>query len=182
MDLANQTYYFEIAQGEWEGPFTFRVKDYPRLFKDRIGLVNGLLAITLDLIHRLVGSTKLVARNRPFPTEGEAGVSRTVVRVSLLGLTLYVLQGDYLLQSNGSDVRIWIHERFGPVPFLFWNFKHVSAAIGGSGLRATYWMPMLGTHWLGDYEVAADRNHVMATYQSSWGVVTETVQRRTITT
>jgi len=174
---ANRIYYFTIAQGRWEGTFHFAILDWLAFWRDPIGLKYRLFALLLHLAHRLFGATHIVSVIRPFPGEGVNGISRSRAWVTKGALTLYALSGDYVLDPDGVNVHIWIRERFGPVPFLFRELKHVSAAITHGGRRSRYHMTLLGARWTGDYEVAPDREHVAAVYRSPWGEAREVIAK-----
>jgi hypothetical protein len=174
---ANEVYYFDVAQGQWLGSFTFTIIDYRSFWNYHGSVTNKALALTLHLVTSVAGSSTIISEILSYPDEGGAGVNRSKVWVKKFGLCVYRMEGEYILDPDGTHVRAHLHEQFGPVPFLFQSSKDAIATITGGGLRSTYHMPLLGASWVGNYEVSADRNRVTAVYECSWGRAREDVTR-----
>lgn len=177
MEPANEVYYFEIAQGAWTGDFSFEITNFRAFFRDRLALKNRVLALVLHAAQKLGGASTIVSRIRGERQEGPAGTMHSRVWVRKAGLTLYTMQGRYVLDPDGRDVRVHLKERFGPIPFLFRNEKDATAEISDGGMRSTYHMPLLGAAWVGNYTVSSDRDHLQAVYESGWGRAVETIHR-----
>jgi hypothetical protein len=169
----NQTYYFAIGQGVWRGHFSFRLTDRKALKRDRIGLKHRLLARGMSLVQGLLGDSRLDSEIVASPEEGDFGVARNVVRISRFRITLYLLKEQYTLDRDGTSVVVNARERFGPIPFLFRNRKEHPAEIHAGGLSSTYYMPLLGTAWTADYEVAPGEHEIAGVLRCPWAECTE---------
>ncbi|MFD3946603.1 hypothetical protein [Streptomyces sp. NPDC058579] len=169
----NRVYYFDIGTGTWHGIATFRVTSWRRLMRSRIGLTNKLLATAMHVVERLTGAPRQESTIVAKPNEGEFGQADNVVRISKFGMTLYLLEEQYVLHSNGTGVTVNGDERLGPVPGLLTRTFTYSAEIRDEGMAATYLMPLLGTPWTADYQVAPDRQSLFAELVCDWGRATE---------
>jgi hypothetical protein len=174
---ANHDYYFETGVGYWTGTFDFRVTDWRGFVTDSLGVVNRLLVLAMVVTIRLFGVARITSLLEGFPEEAPAGVVTNEVRLTTFGLTLYLLRERYCLHPDGRGVTVVSRERFGPVPFLFRSRKAHPAEVHDGGARATYYMPLLGTDWVGRYEVRADRNHIESVLTCPWGEATEVIDR-----
>lgn len=173
----NHVYYFDIGTGTWRGKATFRVTDWRRLMSSRIGFTNKLLATAMHVIELLTGAPQQDSKITAKPDEGEFGEADNVLRISKFGVTLYLLEEQYVLASNGTGVNIRARERLGPVPGLFTRSFTYTAEISDEGRAATYHMPLLATPWIGKYRVAADRQSIFAELLCDWGRATEDTRR-----
>jgi len=130
------------------------------------------------VIQKVLGSLTILSTLRAFPAWGQAGVATNVVRIRKLGLTLYLLQEQYELHPNGSDLLVHSKERIGPIPFLFRSTKRHPARIDAQGWHATYLdMPLLGTLWTGHYQVLEDEDHIDAKLTCRWASTSEVIAR-----
>ncbi|QES51889.1 hypothetical protein DEJ50_32625 [Streptomyces venezuelae] len=173
----NHVYYFDIGAGIWQGKATFRVTSWRRLMRSRIGFTNKLLVTTMHIIERLTGAPRQDSTIVAKPNVGEFGRADNVLRISKFGLTVYLLDEQYVLESNGTGVTVHGKERLGPVPGLLTRTFTYSAEIRDEGMAATYRMPLLGALWIADYQVAADRQSVFAELVCDWGKATEETHR-----
>jgi glycine/D-amino acid oxidase-like deaminating enzyme len=177
--LNNQIYYFEIAQGTWQGQFEFSITDFHEFRRGVLSLANRVLALANHVINKVFGSSVITSSIHAFPQEGAAGISRSRVWVRKYGIVVYRMKGEYILDPDGTRVKVRIWEQFGPIPFLLRNTKKVVAEIGEAGMSSIYHMPLLGGTWVGRYTVSPDRNHLVAIYESAWGRAKETISRIT---
>lgn len=173
----NYIYYFEIGLGNWIGSFHFKVINWKDFWSDRIGLKNRFLVISMIFVMKLFGSAKITSRLEGFRDEGVSGIVTNDVRITKLGLTLYLLREKYILQPDCHQVLVQSKERFGPIPFLFNVSKEHPAEILDAGMRSIYNMPLLGTDWIGRYVVREDRNHIDAALTCSWAEAKEVINR-----
>ncbi|MCX5388763.1 hypothetical protein [Streptomyces sp. NBC_00094] len=173
----NHVYYFDIGTGIWQGKATFRVTSWRRLMRSRIGLTNKLLVTAMHIIERLTGAPRQDSTIVANPNEGEFGRADNVVRISKFGVTLYLLEEQYVLHSDGIGVTVNGDERLGPVPGLLTRTFTYSAEIRDEGMAATYSMPLLGAHWTADYQVTPDRQSIFAELVCDWGTATEETHR-----
>ncbi|MEU9086575.1 hypothetical protein [Streptomyces sp. NPDC048357] len=173
----NHVYYFDIGTGTWHGKATFRVTSWRRLMRSRIGLMNKLLVTAMHVVELLTGAPRQESTIVAKPNEGEFGVADNVVRISKFGMTLYLLEEQYVLDGNGTGVVVNGNERLGPVPGLLTRTFTYSAEIRDEGMAATYSMPLLGALWTADYQVAADRQSLFAELLCDWGRATEETLR-----
>lgn len=176
-DAPNHVYYFDIGTGTWQGKATFRVTSWRRFLRSRIGFTNKLLVTSMHVVELLTGAPRQDSKIVAKPDEGEFGQADNVVRISKFGVTLYLLEEQYVLASNGTGVTVNGHERLGPVPGLLTRTFTYSAEIRDEGMAATYRMPLLGTDWIADYQVAADRQSLFAELLCDWGRATEETRR-----
>lgn len=173
----NHVYYFDIGTGAWQGTATFRVTSWRRLMRSRIGWTNKLLATAMHTIELLTGAPRQESTIVAKPHEGEFGQADNVVKISKFGVTLYLLEEQYVLDSNGTGVTVNGKERLGPVPGLLTRTFTYTAEIRDEGMAATYHMPLLATLWTADYQVAADRQSLFAELVCEWGRATEETRR-----
>ncbi len=171
-----QIYYFTIGAGRWGGSFTFRITSWRSFFDAPLGLRNHLLLIGLWLTQRL-GKARITSNMQARPEDGVAGVAGNVVRISKLGVTLYLVTETYTIAADGSDVSVQAHERFGPLPFLFNNDKRYTAVIHAGGMSSTYDMPLLGEKWTANYVVAAGRTHIDGHLTCPYGECEEVIHK-----
>ncbi|MFF0748013.1 hypothetical protein [Streptomyces sp. NPDC004267] len=173
----NHVYYFDIGTGIWHGKATFRVTSWHRLRQSRIGLRNKLFATAMHTVELLTGAPRQSSTIVAKPDEGEFGVAHNVVRISKFGVTLYLLKEEYVLESDGTGVTVNGNEQLGPLPGLFARKFTYSAVIRDEGTAATYHMPLLGTPWVANYQVSADRQSLFAELVCDWGRATEETHR-----
>lgn len=173
----NHVYYFDIGTGTWHGKATFRVASWRRLMHSRIGLTNKLLATAMHTIELLTGAPRQESTIVAKPNEGEFGQADNVVKISKFGVTLYLLEEQYVLDSNGTGVTVHGKERLGPVPGLLTRTFIYTAEVRDEGMAATYHMPLLATPWIGNYQVSADRQSIFAELVCDWGRATEETRR-----
>ncbi|MFF8381871.1 hypothetical protein ACF07V_37925 [Streptomyces sp. NPDC015661] len=169
--------YFDIGTGTWQGTAAFRVTSWRRLMRSRIGWTNKLLVTAMHTIELLTGAPRQDSNIVAKPDEGEFGRADNVVRISKFGVTLYLLEEQYVLASNGTGVTVNGHERLGPVPGLRTRTFTHSAEVRDEGMAATYRMPLLGTPWTGNHQVAPDRRSIFAELPCDWGRATEDTRR-----
>ena len=112
-----------------------------------------------------------------FPEQGPYGVATNDVRISLCGVTLYWLLEQYALDADGASVFVRSYERFGPVSSLFNVEKRHPAKVTNEGRNATYWIPLLGADWVGEYVVGTDGNHLESVLTCPWARATESIER-----
>jgi hypothetical protein len=173
----SQIYYFRTGKGRWRGAFSFRITDRAALRAAPLTLKERALAWGMELAHRLTGDSRIDSDVWADPSAGVAGVAGNTVRISRLGLTLYLLKESYTLDENGSDVAVHAHERFGPIPFLFRVEKRHPAVIHADGMSSTYYIPLLGADWVASYQVHDDRTHIDGTLTCAWALATETIHK-----
>ena len=105
------------------------------------------------------------------------GVAANDVRITLFGITLYLLSEQYALGVDGESVHVRSYERFGPISFLFNVEKQHPARITQQGSHATYDIPLLGDRWVGEYTVREDRDHIESALTCCWARATEAINR-----
>ncbi|MFD7977414.1 hypothetical protein [Streptomyces sp. NPDC059071] len=173
----NHVYYFDIGTGTWQGKATFRITSWRRLLRSRIGVTHKLLAIAMHVVELLVGPARQHSVIVAKPDEGEFGQADNVLTISKFGVTLYLLDEQYVLESNGTGVTVRAKERLGPVPGLLTRRFTYSAEISDGGMAATYRMPLLGALWIANYRVSPDRQSLFAELLCDWGRATEETGR-----
>lgn len=174
---ASSVYYFEIGRGDWTGTFSFKVTSWRAFWNDSISLVNRFLALSMAFTTVLLGKGYIVSRLEAYPERGDAGVATNDVRITKLGLTIYRLQEEYVLNPDGRQVEVRSRERFGPIPFLFNVRKQHPAEILDAGMRAIYYIPLLGSDWVANYTVRSDRDHIDSVMTCPWGEAQEVIDR-----
>jgi len=177
MAADNHIYYFEIGSGKWGGSFSLLVKNWKAFWSDRIGLGNRFLVIAMVFFQKLAGKSAINSDMQPHPSEGSFGVATNIVRIHKGILTLYLLHEKYVLDPDGSHVKVISRDHFGPFSFLFRDSMEYPATIHAGGMSSTYYMPLLGTSWVCNYQVQPDRNHVDAVLQCAWAEAHEIIQR-----
>jgi hypothetical protein len=174
---ANHQYYFATGVGEWRGRFTFALTDWDAFWSDRLGLLNRVLALVMTLVTTLFGDAEITSVLEGHPASGPAGVVTNEVRITKWGLTLYLLRERYVLHPDGRGVTVDSRERFGPIPHLFTVEKAHPAEVTEGGTRSTYYMPLLGTDWVGDYQVTRGGDRIESVLTCAWGRGTEVIDR-----
>ncbi|MFB7512647.1 hypothetical protein [Streptomyces sp. NPDC056144] len=169
----NHVYYFDIGTGVWRGTASFRVTDWRLFLRSRIGLKNKLLAASMHAVERLTGMPRQESTIVAKPEVGEFGRADNVVRISKFGVTLYLLEEQYVLHRDGIGVTINGKEQLGPVPRLLTRTFTYTAQIRDEGMAATYQMPLLGADWTADYQVTPDRRSLSAVLVCAWGRAAE---------
>ena len=174
---ANHRYYFDTGVGDWTGTFTFAITDRQAFRSDPIGLVNRFLVIMMASVIGIVGWARITSHLEGAEADGPAGVVTNEVRISLWGITLYLLLEEYVMHPDGRGVTVVSKERFGPVPKVFTRRKAHPAEVVDEGRRAIYYMPLLGTDWVGRYGVSADGNRIESVLTCDWGRGIEVIER-----
>jgi hypothetical protein len=174
---ANHRYYFDTGVGYWTGTFSFDVTDWRAFLAASIGPVNRGLVLAMTLVTTLFGDARITSLLEGYPDEEPAGVVTNEVRITTCGLTLYLLRERYVMHPDGRGVTVDSTERFGPVPFLFTVEKAHPAEVVDGGARAIYYMPLLGTDWVGRYDVQAGGDRIESVLTCEWGRGTEVIDR-----
>lgn len=174
--LASHRYYFATGGGRWVGMFDFQLTDWRAFVKDRIGIMNRLLVCLMVALTTLFGGARITSVLAGDPEREPAGIATNEVRITKWGITLYLLQERYLLHPDGRRVTVDSRERFGPIPHLFRSSKAHPAEILDGGTRAVYYMPLLGTEWIGRYEVLLDGDRIDATLTCEWAEASELIE------
>jgi hypothetical protein len=174
----SQRYYFEIGAGDWQGSFSFRITDRNRYRRAELSRTERFLVLGMELTHRLTGRSRIDSVVWARPEQGDEGVAGNTVRISRFGVTLYLLKETYTLSTNGADVAVHAHERFGPIPFLFKVEKRHPAIIHQDGMSSTYYIPLLGADWTANYTVHDDRQRIDGLLTCPWGEAIEAIARR----
>jgi hypothetical protein len=174
---ANHRYYFDTGVGYWSGVFTFRITNWQAFRKDRIGPVNRFLVLSMALTMWVFDRARITSVLKGDPDKEPAGVVTNEVRITLFGITLYLLIERYLMHPDGRGVTVDSRERFGPVPCLFTVDKVHPAEVVDGGKRAIYYMPLLGTDWVGKYRVTDDGDRIESVLSCDWAQGTEVIER-----
>jgi len=175
--LASHVYYFDVGAGVWRGAFTFQVTSWRRLIRGRIGLKHQLLGVAMHVAQRVGGASRLESTIVPRPDEGAFGVAENAVKISKLGVPLYLLWERYVLAGDGVQVTVEATERFGPLPRILTRSFVYPAEIRDGGMASTYYMPLLGSEWTATYQVASDRRSLAGELVSDWAIASERAQR-----
>jgi hypothetical protein len=173
----SHVYYFVTGAGVWRGTFAFRVTSWRELRGRRIGLVNGSLVRAMHLTQRLIGKSRLDSIITAKPDEGAFGVAENVVKLSKLGLTLYLLRERYVLNRDGTRVTVEAVERFGPLPGVLTRSFTYPAEIRDGGEASTYHMPLLGDHWTATYHVGDGGRQLVGSLVCTWAAAAEDAWR-----
>ena len=177
MRPASHIYYYDVGDGVWQGTFGLHVTSWSGLARSGVGPLNMLLVVAMWVVQAVTGRSRLDSTVIPRPDVGELGVAENTVRLSKLGLTLYLLRERYVLHPDGLGVTVQAFERFGPVPGLFERRFVYPAEIRADGLASTYHMPLLGCPWTARYRVGADRLGLAGELVCSWARATEVARR-----
>jgi uncharacterized protein DUF5995 len=176
--FANRNYYLHFGLGNWSGRFAFEVTDWHGFWESKISLVDRFLAVGMAGIMKVVRNATITSSLYGFADHGEAGVVLNDVRISFVGIALYRLHEEYVLHANGKDITVNARERFGPLPFLFNRQKRYSAIADDQGRHTVYYMPLLGSDWVGDYKVTEATGEVTSSLRCPWANGTENIRRR----
>ena len=79
--------------------------------------------------------------------------------------------------ADGAGVFVQSNQRFGPLPFLFNSKMRYSPEVDEGGSHTVYYLPLLGTNWIGDYRASQDRRALNSILTCSWGHAEEHVHR-----
>jgi hypothetical protein len=63
------------------------------------------------------------------------------------------------------------------LPFLFNRQKEHPAEVREGGLHATYFIPLLGADWTGEYQVSNAGNHIESLLTCAWAEARESIDR-----
>lgn len=173
----NHRYYFDTGIGYWVGAFDFELTDWQMFWQDRIGVVNRILVLSMVFLTTVLGGARITSVLVGFPNEKPIGVVANEVRITKWGVTIYLLRERYILHPDGRGVTVDAKERFGPLPFLLSSRKIHPAEIVDGGKHAIYYMPLLGTHWIGRYLIESGGNRIDATLSCPWATATEIIER-----
>lgn len=176
-DRANHRYYFATGVGYWTGTFTFTITNWRAFRQDQIGLINRALVLLMEFTLRWVDEARITSSLEGFPDEEPAGVVTNEVRITVWRITLYLLRERYVMHPDGYGVTVDSRERFGPIPFLFTTEKAHPAEVVDDGQRAIYYMPLLGTDWIGRYQVSDSGDRIESVLSCEWAEATEVIER-----
>ena len=175
----NRNYYFHIGAGDWSGDFTFHLTSLGAFWRDRLSFKNRFLVAGLTLMMALLRRARIDSAMRAFADQGPSGVAFNLVRISAFGVTLYSLRETYTMLSDGTGVFVQSNQRFGPIPFLFNSRMRYSAKVDEGGTHTVYYIPLLGTNWIGDYRVSPDERELNSVLTCSWGQAEEHIRKVT---
>jgi hypothetical protein len=175
--MNNRVYYFDIAEGRWQGEFSFRIERWKEFISAPISLVDRTLALLLHVNGLIPGKTGMEGEILGAPDEGESGVARVEVSVTRFGFEIFRLSGHYALERDGEGVDIAVMERYGPPLLPVRGPLRRDATIDRGGYRATYRIETLGASWEGVYDLNPDRDRLDAEYRSGWGTIGERMDR-----
>ena len=176
---SSQVYYFEVAPGSWTGTFTFQVTIWRNLWSSSMSLKNKLLASAMGIFQRIFGKSSISSELTPYPDRGVLGLAFNRIRIQKSWVTLWRSDEQYTLQPDGHRVTVDAQVNFGPVSFLFREHDVYPATVIDGGMRNLYRIKLLGTHFLGDYRVQADRQQVLSTLANDWAIAQETLNKST---
>jgi len=174
--LPSHVYYFEIGAGDWRGSFTFHLTSWRRMLRSGIGPKYQLLAMAMEITQLISGASRLESTIVPFPDDGPFGVAQNVVKLSKLGIPLYLLQERYVLGGDGVSVTVEATERFGPLPRILTRSFVYPAEIRDGGTASTYYMPLLGAEWTAKYQVGSDRRTLAGKLVCEWATAYESAR------
>ena len=165
---ANQVYYFDIAPGTWTGTFTFQVTSWSNLWRSSMSLKNKLLATAMDVFQRVFGSSSISSEMTPYGNRGSFGAVVNQIRIHKSWFGLLQSHEQYTLNPDGSRVGVDAHVSFGPFSFLFREHDVYPARVFDCGMLNIYHIKLLGTRFIGKYEVQSDRTQVDSTLVNGW--------------
>jgi hypothetical protein len=122
----------------------------------------------MHTILRIFGKAQVESEVTGDPDGGSTRVANNEVRITKLGIPLYLLHERYDLDADGTDVSVVSDGRFGPIPFLFNLRKLCSARIKAGGRGAVYQVPLLGDDWVADDSVQPGDDHIDARLRCPW--------------
>lgn len=176
-EAPNRNYYFHIGAGDWSGHFTFRLTSFRAFLRERLSLKDRFLAFGLTVAMGLVRRARIDSALRSFPEQAANGIAYNLVKISALGITLYILRETYTMLADGTGVFIQSNRRFGPLPFLFNSKMRYNATVDEGGTHTVYYLPLLGTDWIGDHHVSQDQRALDSVLTCSWGHAEEHVRK-----
>lgn len=169
-------YYFVTGKGNWKGTFDFELTDWKAFRGESIGILNRILVLMMVLVTTIFGEAQITSTLGGDPDREPIPLGTNEVRITKWGITLYLLQESYHLHTDGRCVTVDARERFGPIPFILSSKKAHPAEIDADGQGATYYMPLLGTNWVGTYNVKAEGTQIDATLACDWAEAVEVIE------
>jgi hypothetical protein len=173
----NQIYYFQIAPGTWTGSFLFELKSWRRLWFSSMSLKNKLLATSMVVFQKIFGASSISGVLTPYPERDPFGVVVNDFRMFKSWFQLWQSREEYTLSPNGTGVQINAHVHFGPISFLFHEHDIYGATVYDGGMRNLYHIKLLGTRFLGKYQVQPDRQHVRSLLINDWASADEMLSK-----
>ena len=172
----NHVYYFDIAQGQWKGTFSFKLKSWTKLLAAPIGLRNKVLVILMTLFQKIFGKSSVSSSIQKVSNQEGVELAKNELRIHKGFFTLLRSRGDYYLSPNGSSVKVDAHFYFGPITFL--REHHIyPAVVWEKGFKATYHIQLLSSRFLGNYTVLKDKKQVTAVMENNWAVAEEILKK-----
>lgn len=172
---ASHRYYFEGGRGNWAGRFDFELTDWAAFWADEIGIINRFLVLMMVFVTTAFGQAEIRSTLGGDPEREPLAKGTNEVRITKWGITLYLLRERYHLHPDGRCVTVDARERFGPIPLLISSRKAHPAEIHPDGRGAIYYMPLLGTDWIGTYDVQEQQTRIEATLTCEWAEATEVI-------
>ncbi|MGH9763588.1 MAG: DUF5995 family protein, partial [Blastocatellia bacterium] len=173
--LPNQVYYFDVGAGAWSGQFKFGITSWSKLWTSGMSLKNKLLATGMGVFQGLFGSASISSVLTAYPAKGEAGIATNDIRIFKWWMPLWHSFETYTLSPNGSGVGVDAQVQFGPISFLFKEHDVYPATVVDGGMRNLYEIRLLGTRFMGNYEVQPSRTEVHSTLLNDWSSSTESL-------
>lgn len=173
---ASHRYYFVTGRGDWAGTFDFELTNWTAFLSDRIGILNRILVVMMVVVTTVFGEARITSTLGGDPERDPIPLGTNEVRITKWRITLYLLRERYHLHPDGRCVTVDARERFGPIPFLLSSRKAHPAEIDSDGRGATYYMPLLGTDWIGTYDVREDGTRIDATLACEWAEAAEIIE------
>ena len=176
-ETPSQRYYFTVGAGTWRGEFHYRITGWRAFWAAKLGFKNRALALAMSVVMGVFQKARIDSEIEAYPDQNLRGVATNLVRISLLGITLYLLREQYALGADGESVYVRSYERFGPFAWLLNVEKGHPAKVTERGAHATYWIPLLGADWIGEYDVAADQKRIESVLSCAWARATESIEK-----
>lgn len=142
-----------------------------------MSLKNKMLATAMHVFRRSLGDSTIASHLTPYPDRGAAWIAINEIRIFKSWLTLWRSHEEYTLYPNGSGARVDAQVSFGPISFLFREHDVYPATVYKGGMRNLYHIKLLGTRFLGKYDVQPDRRQVQSLLTNEWAAAHEVLNK-----
>lgn len=144
-----------------------------------MSLKNKLLVAGMHLFQKIFGNSSISSVLTCNPDQGVFGVAFNRIRIFKAWFTLWTSAEEYTLLPDGHRVRVDAHVAFGPIKFLFPAHDVYPATVYDNGMRNLYHIKLLGTRFLGNYQVQPNCQQVRSLLTNDWALAQETLNKST---
>jgi len=137
---ANQAYFYR-NRGPWNWRVQFDFESWSVLWKAEISFFSKACLSVLAIVHRFLDPLQMWTC---VGFQESSDLVRHSTKMKKCGLTIYRSEKTFILDKNGTDIRLEGKEYYWPLSFIGFPFVPTVGLVDASTTRASYQMPIAG--------------------------------------